>query len=490
MKQISPIKFFSLLKWLDGTPLPDVIEAYRQNIFNESLYHLDENGNPKFNLVLTGRAKKNWKSADLIFASLYRLLAWKSPLGNQCYILANDAGQAADDLEIAKKLIKVNPVLSNEVTIKKNIIERIDGEGFLEILPKDSAGAHGKTFIFCGFDEIHEYRSWDLLEALQLDPHRPDAMMWIASYASLYNYAGAPLHDLTEQGKKGNDPRMFFTWYSAEYCTDPDFAIKTPEAMANPSKLPEGYLTQQKKRLPSHRFRRLHLNIPGAPEGAYFSPELIEAAIQKGVSLRQYIKGIHCVAFVDMSGGSSDDATLSIGHSEGNRITLDGVWKQTQKPPFDPRQAIKLFAGILKSYGISRVTGDAYAGQTFRNDFLSHDISYHTCPVPKSSLYETLEVELNSGRVALLDDPKLLRQLLSLVIRGGKIDHPSGTHDDLANAAAGAVWVLKRDEPSDCEDEIELYDSSYEEEEAFLSRNDGEVFMSDMEDSPFDFEDF
>jgi hypothetical protein len=51
---------------------------------------------------------------------------------------------------------------------------------------------------------------------------------------------------------------------------------------------------------------------------------------------------------------------------------------------------------------------------------------------------------LNSGRVELLDHPRLHAQLLSLerrTARGGKdsIDHPPNGHDDLANAVAGAL---------------------------------------------------
>jgi hypothetical protein len=51
---------------------------------------------------------------------------------------------------------------------------------------------------------------------------------------------------------------------------------------------------------------------------------------------------------------------------------------------------------------------------------------------------------LNSGAVALLDNERLGLQLTMLerrTARGGKdsIDHPRGGHDDLANAAAGAL---------------------------------------------------
>jgi hypothetical protein len=41
----------------------------------------------------------------------------------------------------------------------------------------------------------------------------------------------------------------------------------------------------------------------------------------------------------------------------------------------------------------------------------------------------------------LLDDGKLQEQLLTLVVKGSKIQHLSGDHDDHANAAVGALLL-------------------------------------------------
>jgi phage terminase large subunit-like protein len=155
------------------------------------------------NLILCGRAKKNWKTADLDLACFYALLD-DSAHGNEVYIVANDEGQAADDLSLCKKLVRVNPVLEDFVKIKANIIERKDGNGFIEILPaQDAVGAHGKTYRLLGVDEIHGHKTWDLLEALAPDPTRPDCQQWITSYASLFHKPGVPLYDLMQIGKAG-----------------------------------------------------------------------------------------------------------------------------------------------------------------------------------------------------------------------------------------------------------------------------------------------
>jgi hypothetical protein len=56
--QVDPFQFFSWLNWLDGRPLMDAIEPYRQRIFEQALYSFDDSGRPVYNLALTGRGKK------------------------------------------------------------------------------------------------------------------------------------------------------------------------------------------------------------------------------------------------------------------------------------------------------------------------------------------------------------------------------------------------------------------------------------------------
>jgi hypothetical protein len=259
-----------------------------------------------------------------------------------------------------------------------------------------------------------------------------------------------PLFDLKQVGKAGTDPRMLFSWYSGgELNTDPDFATLEPELRANPSfgswADGVGYLEQQKRTLPTHRYRRLHLNLPGAPEGAVFDQGKVMACVVPGRRSLPYVEGIVYFCFVDMCGGGPDDAVICIGHEDNGRVIIDRIEQQAGSAAdrFNPLQAVCKFFGIMREYRISCLTLDGYAGRTFRCDFESYGTTAWLCSRPKAELYGQLEPAINAGVVELPDDPKLLEQILTLVHRGGRIDHENGGHDDYANAVAGCVSLIR-----------------------------------------------
>jgi hypothetical protein len=112
--------------------------------------------------------------------------------------------------------------------------------------------------------------------------------------------------------------------------------------------------------------------------------------------------------------------------------------------PFSPEVAVAELAQLLKSYAISSVVGDRYAGMWPRESFGRHGIDYELSPAPKSVLYGSLLPLLNSERVELPDNPRLVAQLANLerrTARGGRdsIDHSPGSHDDIANAPIRAA---------------------------------------------------
>ena len=134
--------------------------------------------------------------------------------------------------------------------------------------------------------------------------------------------------------------------------------------------------------------------------------------------------------------------TLAIAHTERDKVVLDLV--REAKPPFSPEEVVEAFATVLKSYEVRQVIGDKYGGTWPAEVFRRHGMRYVACEQTKSQIYSEALPLMTSGRIELLDHRRLVDQLLGLERRtswGGRdsIDHAAGGHDDLVNAALGAL---------------------------------------------------
>lgn len=175
--------------------------------------------------------------------------------------------------------------------------------------------------------------------------------------------------------------------------------------------------------------------------------EALDACIVPGLLERSWNKKYAYSGFVDPSGGMSDSMTIAIAHKdETDTAVLDLVReiRPLSDGPFSPLAAVVEFAGILKAYRVRTVVGDAYGGEILREQFRKEGIEYEVSEKVKSAIYQAWLPLVNSGRCELLDNERLVTQASRLerrVSRMGRdaIDHPPGEHDDLCNAAAGAV---------------------------------------------------
>ena len=177
---------------------------------------------------------------------------------------------------------------------------------------------------------------------------------------------------------------------------------------------------------------------------AFVRQDVVDEAVVRGrYELAPAPKEHHCFGFTDCSGGSNDSFALGVAHAEGNIAVLDCI--REVKPPYSPQSVVSEFARTLKSYGISEVSGDGYSGQFVRELFRNQGIAYAVSKRTKSEIYIDLLPALNSGRIELLDDVKLVAQLVGLERKPGRgrdvIDHAPHSHDDLINVAAGALTL-------------------------------------------------
>jgi hypothetical protein len=177
----------------------------------------------------------------------------------------------------------------------------------------------------------------------------------------------------------------------------------------------------------------------------FVAQEVVDAAIVPGRHELPPMKGISYAAFVDPSGGSSDSMTVAIAHRDRDgRAVLDAV--RERRPPFSPDEVVVEFSGLVKAYGVRKVTGDRYGGEWPGERFRAHGIEYVPSEKAKSDIYRDLLPLLNSRKTELLDLPRLATQLIGLerrTARSGKdsIDHAPGAHDDVANSVSGALLL-------------------------------------------------
>jgi hypothetical protein len=174
----------------------------------------------------------------------------------------------------------------------------------------------------------------------------------------------------------------------------------------------------------------------------FLSREIVEACIERGVSARPPRDGCRYTAFVDPSGGVGDSFALALAHAEGDDVVLDLVHER--RAPLSPEDAVREFVGLLKPYRVREVVGDRYSEELVRELFRKQGVSYEVSRWTKSDLFVELLPLLTSRRARLLDQPRLVAQLLSLERRTGGsgkdlITHPRDGHDDVANACAGSL---------------------------------------------------
>jgi hypothetical protein len=183
---------------------------------------------------------------------------------------------------------------------------------------------------------------------------------------------------------------------------------------------------------------------------SFVSREAVEACVEWGTHERGYIAGTRYTAFVDVSGGGADSFALSIAHKEDDVGVLDCIREVI--PPLSPEGVITEFADLLRNYRVKKVVGDRYGGEFVVEQFRKQGISYVPSADPKGVIYLGLLSLLNSNKVRLLGNKRLLAQLLGLernTARGGKdsVDHARGGHDDIANATAGALVLATAKRP-------------------------------------------
>ncbi len=239
---------------------------------------------------------------------------------------------------------------------------------------------------------------------------------------------------------------------------NPDLLVwKASSLLMNPSLRTERL--DRERRLDPLRFAREYEAEFAEDLESFLPGAWVDTAVVPGRHELPPRDGVRYVAAVDPSGGGADAFTLALCHVEGRgaeaRMVQDVMkgWQAKRDSVTDLEGVVREIAMIVKSYGVFTVTGDRYAGQWVREAFRRHGVTYEEPTIrkdgepvtlDKSAAYLEAEPLFAQGGIELLDHAGLVRELKLLERRpraGGKplVNHPTGAHDDHANALALAA---------------------------------------------------
>jgi hypothetical protein len=355
--------------------------------------------------------------------------------------IAPDQRQAAIVLEYAAAAFEQSPILRQLVVNRtQDTLELTNGIS-IEVRSASFRRLRGPTYIavladeaaFWYSDEFSANTDSEILNAVRPGLATTGGPLIIAS--SPYARRGVLWETHRRHFGKNGDPRILVAQGASR-----DF---------NPL-LPQSVVDRAMERDRAHATAEFLAQFRSDIE-TFVSYEVVRACVGDYLEAAP-VSGHRYSAFVDPSGGSADSFTMAISHREGERIFIDAI--REIQPPFSPEAVITEFAALCKSYRVRKIVGDKYAGEFPRELFRKRDVDYRCSDKTKSDLFRDLLPLLNSGRIVLPKSDRLVNQICGLerrVARSGKdsIDHSPGSHDDLANAVAGAAeHASARHEPN------------------------------------------
>lgn len=328
-------------------------------------------------LICGRRAGKSFILA-LVAVFLACFFNWKPYLtpGESGFIviIASDRKQARTIFRYLKALILETPMLAKLVRQENAESLELAGGIVIEVATCNFKTVRGRTIIACLADELAFWPSeesanpdYEVLDAVRPGMATiPGAMLLCAS--SPYSRRGAMWDAYNRFFAKPGAPAL--VW-------------KAATRTMNPS-VPQQFIDDAYARDPANAAAEYGAEFRTDIQ-ALVSRESVVACIKTGLRERPPERRHRYSAFVDPSGGVADAFTLAISHREGDTVILDAV--RERKPPFSPEAVTEEYSDFLKTYRITKVRGDRYAGEWPREQFRKRNINYEPSEKARSELY-------------------------------------------------------------------------------------------------------
>lgn len=370
------------------------------------------------------RPRGHSKTQDLAIAMLTGLVL--GPPGWRGYLAAVDQAQAGLAYDSLRQFVAGSPFLRSIVRLLRAeaVVPATDNR--LVVLPADSAGAWGLRPDLVGLDELsawrtqaHEEFAQALLSALG---KRPGARAVVATTAHW--------------------DRSGLCWRLRETVqTDPAWLFLRRGQCA--SWISPAFLDQQRRILPDHAFRVLHLNEwVTSTDVSYLSSDEVRSIFDPRRTPADYCRVAGHVVAVDL-GLKRDAAVAVVLHGEAptdraqhaGLVVVDTIrtWKGSAKAPVKLADVKAWVLQAVERYAHSTVILDAWQAEMLAQELRAAGVRVRTVAFTapyRQRLFAHLLALVRERRLLCYPHPALEAELLRLEWRGDRVDHPRGSHDD------------------------------------------------------------
>lgn len=303
-----------------GANEPFKLRAFQKDIIRGSFA-------PKIRTALISIPRANGKT--MLAAALGLAEMFAGPASAEVLVVASDQRQANITLRYAKRMVELNPVLSERMQVYSDRLYLPENDATLLPLPAEPGALHGHDPSLMVVDELHVVtedvweavtsvagkRPQSLTLAISTPASSPDSVMW----------------RLVEHGRAGADESFYFREYSAPAGCEVDdrqaWRTANPALACRDPFLSEDGLESVLKTIREPVFRQLRLGqwVTGVeswlPWGAW----------EQCKSPRSVGPGERVVLAFD--GSASGDSTALVGATMDGHVWLEGIWEN----PGDPR---------------------------------------------------------------------------------------------------------------------------------------------------------
>jgi hypothetical protein len=176
---------------------------------------------------------------------------------------------------------------------------------------------------------------------------------------------------------------------------------------------------------------------------SFLSREVIDGCVDKDRPIELPPQRAHVYhGFLDAAEGgrNGDSFAAGVAHLESGILVCDAV--RETKPPFKPTEVMEtMVLPLFRWYGVRGAKADKHAEGFVKDLAQRAGVTIEADAPTKSDIYREMMPWMTSRKCRLPPLDRLTNQIFGLErIRGGeRIDHQRGGHDDLVNAAFGAM---------------------------------------------------